>query len=74
MSTTQNQTTTQWAPRDASWYSRPRSSGIPRWHVVGKDGVSVCGLPALLDIDRASEQAPSVAMQCTRCARRIKLS
>jgi hypothetical protein len=57
-----------WAPRDASWYARPRASGVPRWHLIAADGGSACGRVPLLDIDRAAPDAPSLSMRCKRCA------
>ena len=60
--------TAQWAPRDASWYRHPRTTGVPRWHVLRPDGASACRLIPVLDIAQASIQAPSETMECRLCA------
>ena len=62
----------QWAPRDASWFNRPHIGGFaPRWHLVGANGMAVCGHPTLLVLnDWHGAQPPAESMKCARCIKR----
>lgn len=56
------------AQRDATWHTRPSTTGAKRWHVVSTDGVTpACGAQMVLQDDKAV-QAEEVAIS-SRCQR-----
>ena len=56
------------AQRDATWHSRPSTTGAKRWHVVSADGVTpACRAQMVLQDDMAIEA--SEVMESRRCQR-----